>query len=66
MHNANMLLLFIGNTKHSSKHKCTNKEYHVQKNEYFEHQDGKLYFTTNQFPGLVFLSKTPKNMVHVD
>ena len=26
----------------------------MQKNEYFEHQDGKLYFTTNQFLGLVF------------
>ena len=31
-----------------------NRDYHVQNNEDVEHQDVKMYCTTNQFPELKF------------
>ena len=37
----------MGSIKRSSKKKCKNIEYHVQNNEYVEHQDVKMYCTTN-------------------
>ena len=39
-----------------------NREYHVQNNEYVEHQDVKMYCATNQFPELMFL--WPHNNPH--
>ena len=40
--------------KLSNKQKWTNKEYQVQKTEYFELQNVKTYCTTKQFPKLTF------------
>ena len=49
--------------KSSGKKNCKNREYHVQKNEYVEHQYIKFYCTTNQFPLLPFCG--PHNKAHV-
>ena len=62
MNHTNMVLQITENTKNEIKQKSTNREYHVKQNKDVEHQDLKIYSSTNQFPELKFI--WPHNKTH--
>ena len=47
MHQANMALFIMGNTRKGQVKKWKNRDYRVKNNEYVVHQDVKMYCTTN-------------------
>ena len=50
-----MFFCTMENTKNRQVKNCKNRKYPVQKDEDFEHQYVKFYFTSNQIPELPFL-----------
>ena len=57
MNHTDVVLSIMVNTKSGKVKKWINGEYKVEKNEYVEHQDVKMYYNTNQFPLLSFFGK---------